>query len=1254
MTEDNIQPEETTPQSVSATEITGGPRPMGSVDQRFYIIGVGASAGGLDAIKQLLTRVPEDFPHSFVVIQHLSPDYKSLMTEILGRETQHQVVEVEDDMPVEPHHIYVIPPGAHIVIQGTRGDSNSGRAHQAGDPDASDNANAPRGAGLRFSLVAPQPRPALNLPIDVFFLSLAEAAGERAIGVVLSGTGSDGSRGLRAIKDSEGLVIAQDPETCGFDGMPRQAIATGLVDQVLQPDDIVEEIDRFIALRQSGIADVDEVFSGAQDIFRQILERVSTRAEIDFALYKEPTLKRRIARRMGFLGLTRAEEYLRYLEDNSGEAELLYREFLVGVTNFFRDLHVWRTMEARVLRRLFEEGDTSAPLRIWSVGCSTGEEAYTLAMLLQKFRDDNQIERDFRVYATDVNENAVNTAKQGIYPDHTLEEIPVEYREAGYITHHPGTFAIAPKIRAQIVFAVHDITLDPPYTRTDLIVCRNLLIYLSPDVQARVMVNFSMSLRMEGYLLLGAAETPGPDGVRFSFFMGKERIYKNMRVAQSRPGRGSLTAQLPALGMLPRARRMLSSTHTAQDDLHSLFQFSLEASQTGVCIVDPSATLLKTFGNMKSILQIPDSGFSTNIFELCDDRLRSAVALVMRGAEDNTSAQASDIRLIEEDEVRTISVSGRKIMWEGHTTAIALFIRQSTQALPRSQPGTADGEEPAAQTRAYIQHLEGEVRSLQEMLGVTAQDLGASNEELQTANEELIAANEELQANNEETQSINEELHTVNTENIERISELEQVNADVDNLLETAALGILLLDNDMCIRRFSAGVTRYLDLQHSDVGRPLQSFATALLPEAVTLLLEDATLARDQGEETERELRRRDGGFVQTRVRQFTRPRGSPDGVVITLLDITDSKLLEQEARRQSEILASVLESEEAGYWDWNIPSDQLYISRRFLELLGFATGELAPTPETWFALIHEEDRPRFHQAYDAHVESRGTKPFAVEVRYLRKDGSVIWVKSRGQVTDWSVDHRPMRMIGVHQNVTDLREREDEIQRRANEIRRFAFISAHDLKQPLNTIESSIEALLEELPDQLDEEAREVVDYLTRGTNRLKRRVDAILDFARLQDKDVTLEPLDLNRIARASVQDLKVPIEQAGAEVIVEPLPQALGVPDLIARVLQNLLSNALKYRHPDRPCRITIAPLATVDGRVGVRVDDTGIGIAEKDRESVFELFTRLHVESEVEGSGLGLAMCEKIISMHGGTIEVVEAEDGGSSFRFTLGEG
>ncbi|MEM0945508.1 MAG: chemotaxis protein CheB, partial [Pseudomonadota bacterium] len=346
------------------------------MDKSFYLIGVGASAGGLDAIKQLISQVPPNFTHSLVIVQHISPDYKSLMSEILGRETLLSVVEVADDMPVEPGHIYLIPPRSNLVIQGTAADSGARL-----DPT---NGKGP-GRGLRFSLVQPTPRPALNLPIDVFLTSLSEAVGDRAIAVVLSGSGSDGSRGLRTIKDREGFVLVQDPETAAFDGMPRSAMATGIVDMTLAPDAMIGEIWRYIEMRERGIDSVDRVFTDVGQEFSELLKLVSDKADIDFSLYKSPTLKRRVARRMALKGQDTLKSYLSLLNTDKTELNVLHREFLVGVTNFFRDRPVWDALEEIALPVLFKRDKDAGPVRVWSVGCSTGEEAYTLAMLLQKF-----------------------------------------------------------------------------------------------------------------------------------------------------------------------------------------------------------------------------------------------------------------------------------------------------------------------------------------------------------------------------------------------------------------------------------------------------------------------------------------------------------------------------------------------------------------------------------------------------------------------------------------------------------------------------------------------------------------------------------------------------------------------------------------------------------------------------------------------------------------------------------------------------
>ncbi len=431
-------------------------RSIGKVDQSFYLIGVGASAGGLDAIKQMISQVQPGFQHSLVIVQHISPDYKSLMSEILGRETSLPVHEVTDNMAVEAGHIYLIPPRSNIVIQGTKAD-NAARV--------SDGADGEPYTGLRFSLVAQTPRPGLNLPIDVFLHSLSEAVNDRAIAVILSGSGSDGSRGLRAVKDREGFVLVQEPNIAAFDGMPRSAIATGIVDMVLSPDLMVGEINRYLEMREKGIDSVDRIFTGKDDACSELLKLVSEKAEIDFSLYKEPTLKRRAARRMALRGYSELSSYLDHLRTDSSELNVLYREFLVGVTNFFRDLPVWRNLQETVLPTLFKEGMEDEPVRVWSVGCSTGEEAYTIAMLLEEYRAEHGITRDFRIFATDVNENSIAAAKQAIYPDSVREEILEAYLNRGYLTFQSGTFTVAPAIRNRVVFSVHNVIEDASFIR---------------------------------------------------------------------------------------------------------------------------------------------------------------------------------------------------------------------------------------------------------------------------------------------------------------------------------------------------------------------------------------------------------------------------------------------------------------------------------------------------------------------------------------------------------------------------------------------------------------------------------------------------------------------------------------------------------------------------------------------------------------------------------------------------------------------
>lgn len=1060
-------------------------RKIGEVDQSFYLIGVGASAGGLDAIKQLITLVPRDFPHSLVIVQHISPDDKSLMTELLARETSLPVREVTDDMAIEAKHIYLIPPRSNIVIQGTKGDSNQ----QAGG-------NPPGHSGLRFSLAAPTPRPGLNLPIDVFFQSLAEAVEDRAIAVILSGSGSDGSRGLRAIKDREGLVLVQDPATAAFDGMPRSAIATGLVDMILSPDAVVGEINRYLEMREKGIDSVDRIFAAGDSEFAELLEVVSDRAEFDFSLYKQPTLKRRVARRMALRGYTDLGEYLVHLRRDEAELNVLSREFLVGVTNFFRDLPVWNTLKDRVLESLFKDGLDDDPIRIWSAGCSTGEEAYSIAMLLEAYRTENAITRDFRIFATDVNERAINVARQATYPDRVREEIPTTYLNKGFLTFQSGTLTVARSIRNRVVFSVHNVIEDAPIARTDLIVCRNLLIYLGPDVQAKIMTRFAFSLRQDGFLQLGAAETPRQHGAMFEALKHKTRIYRNTRQIDHADRRSQISMSFPTASFLPRARRIATRGNLPGDDLTTLLDHLLEDGNACICIADEAAKVIRTFGDHSELLHIPTAGFSANLLDLVDGRLRSSVALVLRRTETEGEAEKDGVRLVNGEDVAIVDIKCRKISWEAQAAAFAFTFRRLQEAPMTIADPLPEVEAPNMPVAAYIQHLETEVQSLQGMLSATADDLGA----------------------------VNEELRTVHWENSAKIAELETATGDIKNLLETADLAVLVLDDELCIRQFSAGVDRYVTLTPSDIGRPFENFAFQIDAVSLTRLIDDIRLSRDVGEENSRELTTRDGGFALARVRPYLNVHGERMGVVVTL-----------------------------------------------------------------------------------------------------------------------------------QDVTAVKDREIAIQRRADDLRRFAFVAAHDLTQPMNTIESCINMLSEDLPDEVRAENAEIVGFITSAVARMKERIGGILDLARIQDQRTDLTSVDLGGVLQTCLEDLSHQVKEADADVtIATDLPAALGIPSMLLRMIKTVVSNAIKYRRDDRPCRISIERVAAPVGMVAIRIADNGIGIPEKYRDKIFQLFGRLHNETEYPGAGIGLALTQRISELLDGDIAVSDGTDGGAAFTFTLREG
>ncbi|MEM9430769.1 MAG: chemotaxis protein CheB [Pseudomonadota bacterium] len=1217
-------------------------RVMGTVDPSFYLIGVGASAGGLNAIKQLIGQIPEGFSHSLVVIQHLSPDYKSLMSEILGRETSLTVREVEDDLEIRPGHIYLIPPKYNVVIQGTDADVNLQTADGV----------HPANLGLRFSLIQSSPRMQLNLPVDLFLHSLAEAVADRGIAIILSGTGSDGSRGLRAVKDRDGFVMVQDPETADFDGMPRAAITSGIVDVVTPPDQMVNELQRYIEMRASGIINVESLFEDAEDAYMELLRLISSVAEIDFTQYKEPTLKRRIARRLSLLGCRNVTEYLELAKKDANEVSIIYREFLVGVTNFFRDLPAWKALSANVLPDIFERGDVSTPVKIWSVGCSTGEEAYSIAMLCEKYRRENSITREFRVFATDVNENSIKVAKEGIYPQSVAEEIPDEFKEADFLTFQGGTFTVSQNLRRRVVFAPHNVLTDSPYINADLIVCRNLLIYLGPDMQGKVVAIFSYALRQNGYLFLGAAEFLALSKAGFEPISARNRLFQSINKPRRGLARAALDRQFDIPSFLPRLRRLPSrERHRVGSSLVNLLRATFEQLDVAVFVVDEGGAILETFGDYRKFVSMPEQAFSSNLLDLAPDPVRSLVTVLLRQAGSDGSAGRQGVSIPQSDDLAMMDIYCAQVEWDTITRAFAVILRPSQDAYgDRSSSRKVEFSNDDEQ-RSYVLSLESELDAMQDLLSTTVEDLGVSNEELQTTNEELVASNEELQANNEEMQSINEELHTVNSENVEKITQLAEAYADIENLLATSDLAIAVLDGHLCLRHFSAHFQEYVALSPSDIGRRLADFSTTFSSGEMHQLLDDADRANRLGTEHRRELRLTNGGWARARVSPFRKSDGEMSGVVISLVDATEVKLRKEELRIQRDRFDALLESEVDGYWDWDIARDEMFVSPSFEAMLGHASGDLVGSHRRLLAVVDPEDRPILERALaDLTTSDKGDR-INLELRYEARSGGPTWVRTRGRVVTRDSSGRPIRAVGAHMNIEDVKQREADISARAEEIRRFAFIAAHDLVQPINSIASSMDLLLEGIDDQIDAEDQTLVGFISNALGRVRTRINGILEYSRLEEDQMDFADVDLNVVIESCLQDLSQQIAESGATVTVDRLPHVHGVQSLIARVAQNLLTNAIKFRREGRVCRVHVTEVPAAPGFKSVAVRDNGIGIEPAYRDKVFELFSRLHSESAYEGSGLGLALSHRLVTMHGGTIRVEDGTDGGSAFVFTL---
>jgi len=850
-----------------------------AVPVSFPIVGIGASAGGLEALEQFLGHVPPNSGMAFVVIQHLDPTYKGIMPELLQRKTGMSVVQVKDRTKVKPNCVYVIPPNKNMSIL-------HGTLHLLA-------MTAPRG---------------LRLPIDFFLRSLAQDQQEHSIGVILSGMGSDGTLGLRAIKEKAGVVLVQDPLTAKFDGMPRSAIGAGLADIVAPVDELPGKILAFLSRVPLIAPPETSLEDKTQNVLEKVVILLRTHTGHDFSLYKRNTLYRRIERRMGIHQIAKMTAYVRYLQENSQELDLLFKELLIGVTNFFRDPAAWEQLRDEVLPELFTSRPPGQALRAWVPGCSTGEEAYSLAMTFKEAVEKIRPKENFalQIFATDLDRDAIDKARQGFFPANITADVPAEHLERFFIKEEKG-YRVRKEIREMIIFAPQNLVMDPPFTKLDILCCRNLLIYLTAEVQKKLIPLFHYSLTPGGILFLGSSETIGNHTGLFAPLNTKSRLFRRTEAALSPKSiefPSSFTASPPAGTDARTVPKTTASLQSMAD------QLVLQHYAPPSVLANDKGDIFYISGRTGKYLEPAAGKANWNLFAMIREGLRyELTGAFQKALRQKTSVTLHGLKVGANGEEHRVDVTVQRLDEDGPLQGLVMivFTDVAADAKETSRPAKAHARSARqAELEHELLQVRAEARTIHEEMQTAQEEFRSTNEELQSTNEELQSTNEELTTAKEEMQSLNEELRTVNTELQSKVDELSRISNDMKNLLNSTDIATLFLDNDLNVQRFTPHATKIIKLIPTDVGRPVTDLVSDLrypeLPADAQEVLRTLIFM-------EKSISAKDGRWFTVRIMPYRTLDNRIDGVVITFADITTAKTLEAKLRaKQTDLEKCVVE----------------------------------------------------------------------------------------------------------------------------------------------------------------------------------------------------------------------------------------------------------------------------------------------------------------------------------------------------------
>jgi len=1081
--------------------------------QNFPIVGIGASAGGLDVFKRLLRLLPVNSGMAYILVQHLSPTHESLLPEILAPETKLPVYEITDDINVAPDTVYIIPENKILTtVDGILKLSE-------------------REIGKR------------NMPIDKFFNSLAEVHKSFARGVVLTGTGFDGTEGLKTIKENGGITFVQNPDSADFDSMPLSAIKSGAADFVLEIEDIPNSLTNINHAYETSHAHSDEdhlAIRTEEDIFKQILRLLRLRTGNDFTHYKQPTIRRRIARRMVITKREEPADYLSFLRNDRNEQDALFNDILIPVSYFFRDSKIFNSLCETVFTTILPKKAPDEGIRVWVAGCSTGEEAYSIAICIHEYLADKLPDVKVQVFATDISENVISKARTGLYSKQELQNVN-EKRLATYFTKMEGAYLINKEIRDMCIFAVHNFVKDPPFAKMDLITCRNVLIYLDPFLQKKALTTFHYALRPYGALFLGKSESVSQVSNLF------EPLVKQYKIYNRKSSSSTFVPTFERSESIQTERQVFTAKKVATEpDYHKIASDILFTKYTpaGV-IINEQKEIVHFHGDTSPFLMQPPGKPNFNIFKVVREglafELRNAM-LKIKGVKNPVTKE--NIHLKGKDYLVNIEIMPLDSSAEPYV--LVLFHKKDVADDVLGNPGRRNDAD-----LERIKLLEDEIEQMREDIRRVTEDQEAANEELQSANEELLSNSEELQTLNEELetsaeelQSNNEELITVNDELIDRQEQLTVARLYSEAIIETIREPLLVLDRELRVKSANASFYKYFNATEQDIEGRL-------------------------------------------------------------IFEIGSAK------------------------WDIDILKEQLTtVLIRKEKLENFEISAVFPEIGERIMLINVRPINSSHIAEQLLL-------FAIE-----------------DITDIRSAN-----ILLQQNNRQLEENN-------RELTSFSYIASHDLQEPLRKIHTFSKMIADTEAVRLSENGKTYLERIMVSTKRMQQLINDLLSYSRVNNiLDVNFEYKDITQVIEEAHTELRENIEDSNAILKIPKMPVIRVLPPLITQVFINLIGNSLKYATPGEPPVITfdteIVPGKEIhffeaDASISycrIGISDNGIGFSQEHASRIFEPFQRLHGKDKYEGTGIGLAICKKIMLKHKGCISAKSTLGSGSEFNLYL---